>query len=373
MLNLRLQRIVRNAQRGLSQQKPLAAQKNKMLAWCIHSYGDLDELKLAENRAPILNNPDDVLVEVRAASVNPIDSAMLAGYGRASFQVLRNFEIEFPLVLGRDFAGVIVGKGQNVCNSFKIGDMVYGFIPLHKQGSFAELVNVSQCYILPKPFSLTNEESASLVYATMTAWGALFLTGNLLVKQKRGLRVLVLGGSGGVGTATIQLLKSQGCVVYTTSSSDAIPLLTSLGADVVYDRNDKDYERLVCQEGKYHIILDAAKIGIENIPKSWDYETYITLNSPLLTNNDDRGLLCGTAASIRNLLENNVTRIASGRTVRWGFFVPSTSGFEFVDKLIRSGEIRPVIHKQFKFCDLPNAIQCVRDGHLRGKVVVNYE
>lgn len=324
--------------RKFCQQAAKLKDLRKMTAWTIHSYGDIEELQFEETRIPIIRHPQDVLVEVKAASLNPIDSFMLGGYGQRSFQILRDSNIEFPLILGRDFSGTVIGKGHGV-NGISIGDEVYGFIPIHKQGSLAEVALASEPYVLPKPKQLSHSESASLVYATMTAWSALFLAANMIIRQKKGLRVLVLGGSGGVGTAAIQLLKSQDCVVYTTCSKDAIPLVTSLGPDMVFDRNDKDFETNVRQEGKYHIILDAANMGIQNLPQTWQYESYVTLNSPLLINNDKYGLLGGLLTSAGNFLEANATRICSGKTVRWGYFIPSSSGFRFIHDLICDGKV----------------------------------
>lgn len=344
-----------------------------MLSWLIHSYGDINELQLESKRLPIIYNPEEVLVQVKAASLNPIDLFMLGGYGKTSFQVLRKAELEFPLTLGRDFSGTIISKGHGVSNKFNVGDEVYGFVPIHKQGSFAEFVLASGCHILPKPKHLTHEQSASLVYASMTAWSGLFIAGNLLMRQKEGLRVLVLGGSGGVGTAAIQLLKSQGCIVYTTCSKDAVDFVSLLKPDFVFDRSDPNFIKNVELEGKYHVILDAANMGIHNIPKSWNFESYITLNSPLLVNNDNYGLTFGLLKSAKDLFEANITNICNGKTVRWGYFVPSNFGFQFLHRLVCEGKINPVIQKQFGFDDLPCAIETLKSGHARGKLVITYD
>ncbi|KAL1491073.1 hypothetical protein ABEB36_011726 [Hypothenemus hampei] len=344
----------------------------KMLAWTIHSYGDIDELQLAETRIPIIQSPDEVLVEVKAASLNPIDSFMLGGYGRKSFEILRNFEIEFPLILGRDFAGTVINKGHLVKN-VNIGDEVYGFSPIHRQGTFAQTVLTSKNYILPKPHNLTYEECASTVYSSITAWSALYLCGNMFCRQNKGLRVLVLGASGGVGCAAVQLLKSEGCVVYATCSSDALDQVTSLGADVVFDRNHPEFVKNVLEEGKFHIILDAANVGMDNIPSNWQYETYITLNSPLLINNDKYGVCGGLFTSAQNLIEANIKRMGAGKTVKWGYFVPSRTGFELVHDLICQEKLKPVIQERFVFKDLPRAMEQLRKGHARGKIVVGFE
>ncbi|KAF7281482.1 hypothetical protein GWI33_004728 [Rhynchophorus ferrugineus] len=356
--------------RCFSKLAPNIKESHKILAWSIHSYGDIDELQLAPKRIPIINDPDEVLIQVKAASLNPIDSFMLGGYGQKSFQVLRNNELEFPLTLGRDFSGIVISKGHRVGDKYQTGDEVYGFIPIHKQGSFSEVIVASKCHILPKPRHLSHEQSASLVYALMTAWSGLFLAGNLLLRQRKGLRVLVLGGSGGVGSAAIQLLKTQGCIVYTTCSSDAVDFVSALNPDLVFDRNNSNFNKDVELEGKYHVILDAANVGIHNIPNNWKYETYITLNSPLLINNDKYGLPGGLLKSAKDLFDANIKNICDGKTVRWGYFVPSSTGFQFVNDLICREKIRPVIQKEFDFKDLPCAMKTLQAGHARGKIVI---
>lgn len=145
--------------RHFSTQSQSLRDKLKMISWHIHEYGDLGQLQLGEVRTPILDAPKKVLVKVKAASVNPIDVLMLSkdihlyfcfvacfslgGYGRTLFQIPRGSDIEFPLTVGRDFCGTVVSKGHGVEN-VNVGDDVYGFLPLYKQGSFSEIV-VAEC------------------------------------------------------------------------------------------------------------------------------------------------------------------------------------------------------------------------------------
>nr|CAI5830303.1 unnamed protein product [Callosobruchus analis] len=347
-------------------------EKLKTKSWQLHEYGDINNLRLEPSRLPIIRKPYEVLVQVEAASVNPIDLYMLGGYGHKIFQIPRNFELEFPLVLGRDFAGTVISTGHDV-SKIKVGDSVYGFVPLHKQGSFAEVVLTDACHVQPRPKHLNPVESASLVYSTMTAWSALFLFGNLLLKPREGRRVLILGASGGVGTAAVQLLKSQNCVVYCTCAKDATDLVYSLGADCVFNYTDPDFKKNVEMETRYNLILDCAKVGYEKIPSTWQYDTYITLNSPLLHNTDKQGLFAGLAISAKDFLKSNIDSCQKGSQVRWGFFVPSADGFKFLHDLISKEKIKPVIQKTFNFDQLPNAIKSLSEGHLRGKIVVDYK
>lgn len=138
-------------------------------------------------------------------------------------------------------------------------------------------------------------------------------------------------------------------------------MVQRLGANQVFDYKDQDFVKQVEQEGRYiyflnkcfntnffellyryHIILDGAKMGHQNIPKTWQYETYITLNSPLLINTDKYGLLGGLVYSVNNLLEANLSPRNSGGSVKWGFFVPYKKGFEFINELIHSEQVSAI-------------------------------
>ncbi|KAF2902857.1 hypothetical protein ILUMI_03332 [Ignelater luminosus] len=346
---------------------------HKMRAWQIHSYGDLSELQLTTARIPHISNPDELLIQVDAASLNPIDKAMINGYGRTVLNFFRRYELEFPLTLGRDFAGVVIDKGHGVGNEFKVGDKVYGIVSLHKQGSQAETVIADKSLTLLQPTHLNAIEATSVLYTSMTAWSALYITGELSIRDPRRCKVLILGASGGVGTVATQILKSQHASVIGACSTDAVPLVRSLGADVVFDYTSPEYVQNVASEGMYDIILDCAKFGYQNIPQTWKFKRYVTLNSPLLINTDKYGLVGGLAASMNELVGANLTKCLDGKSMRWGFFVPSSDGLKFIDGLVRNKQIIPTIHKVFKFEELPKAYEALAAGHLRGKIIINMQ
>ncbi|XP_044751143.1 reticulon-4-interacting protein 1 homolog, mitochondrial-like [Coccinella septempunctata] len=340
----------------------------KMNAWQIHSYEE--DLQLSSTRKPFLRSVDSILVKVESVSVNPIDLYMKDGYARNVLNVFRNDEMELPLTLGRDFSGTIVRKGLTVDEKYKIGDKVYGFIPLHKQGSFAEYVIAENGHFRHQPDHLSPAESASMVYASMTAWSALFVTAGLALGCGKDKRILILGASGGVGTMAVQLLKSQGVHVAATCATDAMSLVRSLGADDVFDYTQPDHIEKI-STNRYDIILDCAKFGIDRVPNEWKFGQYITLNSPLILNTDEYGLVGGLMKSTSSLLSQNIMKLKDGKRVKWGFFIPSNSGFELIDRLAKNNQLRPVIHKEFSFEQLPTALNEVKKGHLRGKVMIN--
>ncbi|KAH0540056.1 reticulon-4-interacting protein 1, mitochondrial-like [Cotesia glomerata] len=354
--------------------------KSRIQAWQIHAYGNLDEINLSTIRMPIISKPSEVIVKVEASSVNPIDISMIGGYGSKVLNFMRkirkmNGEIEFPLTMGRDFSGVIIAKGHNVGEKLKLGDEVWGVVPVEQQGCHATHVIVDNNLVRPKPSNLSSIEAASILYAGLTAWSALWFTGGLFYKtlgsNKYNRKVLILGGSGGVGSVAIQMAKTWNLKVISTCSSDAVDQLKKLGADIVINYKDQNADQLVTNEGIYDIILDCSNQGIEKInSKKYRFKSYIALNSPLLKNIDNYGLI-GGAMNIVDLLKYNIPKKKDTSCVKWGFFIPSTTGLNALQKLVENEQLKPVLEEIYTFDKLPEAYKRVAEGHLRGKVVID--
>ncbi|KAF6205373.1 hypothetical protein GE061_019544 [Apolygus lucorum] len=358
-----------------------------MSAWRVTSYGNLDKLCLSNDVSkPTIVKPRDVLVKVRAASLNPIDAAMLGGYGQVLLDAMRSLEgcvqdtkkISLPLTLGRDFCGEVVAKGNDVRN-VRVRDTVYGVVVPHLPGSHAEFVIADSCLVSRKPEHLTDEEASSIFYTAMTAWSALKVTGDIILTSPKGLRALVIGGSGGVGTVAIQLLKNWGVEVTTTCSTDAVPLLESLNADVVIDYKKPDALKDLEIVGKFDIILDASGTASPNMYlgflREWKNAKFITLRSPMLSNTDKLGLVGGMAQNALDLALANIKSgaVAKGATVRWGFFMPVAAGINEINDLVLEKKIKPVVEKIYPFSDMPAAFERMSGGHLRGKLVVTMD
>ncbi|XP_063982480.1 reticulon-4-interacting protein 1, mitochondrial [Diachasmimorpha longicaudata] len=354
----------------------------RMQAWQIHSYGDTKELKLSSARMPVISRPTDVLVQVEAASVNPIDAAMLHGYGAKVLNLMRTArnmktDIEFPLTMGRDFSGVVVGKGHGIPDdNLKLGDKVWGVVPVECQGCHSTHVVVGKDLVRVRPEKLSYIEAASILYAGLTAWSALWITGGLCYKTSLptilNKRILILGGSGGVGTLAIQLAKAWHMQVVTTCSSDAVNVLENLGADVVIDYKAEDSDQLVKSEGPYEIILDCANQGPDLVKqKGYDCGSYITLNSPLLRNIDELGYVGGAIKNLTDLLKYNIPLKENKSFVKWGFFAPSSAGMRTLQELVEDGKITSVVKKVYPFEELPRAYERALQGHLRGKLVID--
>ncbi|KAK7869782.1 hypothetical protein R5R35_008315 [Gryllus longicercus] len=358
-----------------------------MCAWQIHSYGDLGELRMSDCvRVPKLLSPDDILIEVFAASVNPIDIAMMGGYGSSLLNAIRRAKncefsgIEFPLSLGRDFSGIVVAKGYQV-SGINVGDEVWGVVPPHSQGSHAGKVLVNKSLVQLKPKILTRIEAGSMPYTAMTAWSSLKITGDLMLTSAKTKKVLVLGSSGGVGTMAVQLLKIWGAQVIATCRTDATSLIESLGADGVIDYTHPDAWKMIKELGKYDIILDAAGLGSEKgteyaqYLKDLEFSKYITLKSPLLHNVDQYGFVGGMIKNLVDIIVPNIktNTISTGSTVRWGFFIPLAEALHEISHLAEDGRLTPCVEKIYGFNDVPAAFERVMCGHLRGKIVIDVQ
>lgn len=383
---LKLKYIAQSMQlRSLTKLSMDLEEKSKMQAWQIHSYNGLEDLRLSNVRIPVIMQPTDVLVKVEAASVNPIDVAMTNGYGTTLLNLIRKAknctdgiynELDLPLTLGRDFAGVIVSKGHNVGSRLELGEEVWGVVPTEQQGCHANYVVVNNNMVNPRPQNLSHTEAASILFAGLTAWSALWITGGLSYKTaivtRLNRRVLVMGGSGGVGILAIQLLKAWNMHVISTCSNDAMDLLQNLGTDIVIDHKQPDADSKIISEGPYDIILDCANQGPEHVrKKGYPHSTYIGLNSPLLKNTDQHGLVIGMAKNVQDFLKFNIPKAENKSCVKWGFFIPSQTGINVLQKFVEQKKIVPVVQQVYPFQDLPLAYEKMRQGHLRGKLVID--
>lgn len=351
-----------------------------MQAWVIDKYGDNSVLRFTKNAAfPIIHYPNEVIIKVHAAGLNPLDVNMRGGYGAATLAMKRDplniikSGSEFPLILGRDVSGVIMECGLDV-GYFKPGDQVWAAIPPWKQGSLAEFVVLSANEVSHKPKSLSHTDAVCLPYVAATAWSALVNTGGLNKDNCSNKRVLVLGGSGGVGTFTVQLLKSWGGHVTVTCSQNAERLVRSLGADDVVDYTSGPVERKLQALEKFDLILDnvggeAEKWALELL-KPWSGAKYVTLVTPFLRNTDQLGLADGMMRNAVTIATKALKHLTKGVHYRWGFFAPSGSALDDVSEIVDAGKIHPVLEEKFSFSQVPQAMQKVERGHARGKTVV---
>lgn len=352
-----------------------------MSAWVIDQYGTNAVLRYSEEiTAPTVSSPTDVMVRVYAASLNPLDISMRGGYGAKILKLRRDplsmndSNSEFPLILGRDVSGVVVDCGSEVTNVAP-GDEVWAAVPPWKQGSLAEFVTLSEYEVSHKPQSLSHTEAASIPYVANTALSALVNAGGLCKDSAPNKRVLITGGSGGVGTFSIQLLKAWGAHVTVTCSHNAEGLVRGLGADEVVDYTAGDAAEQLEVMDRFDVILDNVGGDTEQwalgLLKPWSGAKYVTLVTPLLSSTDNMGLFSGVITAGCNLHNKALQSvISSGVFYRWGFYAPDGPALDDISKLVDSGKILPVVEAHFPFTQVPQAFLKLEQGHARGKTVV---
>lgn len=316
-------------------------------------------LRLAESAVPELRD-NDVLVEVHAAGVNPLDGKIRDG----EFKLILPFRL--PLILGNELAGVVARIGANVRN-FKVGDEVYARPHHHRIGAFAEYIAMDAGDIAKKPNDITMIEAASLPLVALTAWQVLVDRANL----QKGQRVLIHAGSGGVGTIAIQLAKSLGAIVAATTSTANMALVKSLGADVVIDYKKQDFEKVI--DG-YDVVLNS--LGGATLEKSLAVlkpgGKLISISGP-----PDSAFAAQIAAGwplrlVMQLLSFGIRRKAKRKGVDYSFLFMTANGsqLEKITALVEKGTIRPVIDKVFALEDTSKAFEYLETGRAKGKVVV---
>lgn len=309
---------------------------------------------------------------------------MIGGYGSTLFNILRlSSSIPFPITLGREFVGTIIRKGMMIRDTeFNHGDKVWGIVPFHHQGSHAELVKVDKFLVSKKPKNISDVEAATILYAGLTAFSGIFVSAPfdgypaaLMGKSSgKGKKVLILGASGGVGHLAVQILLAEGAEVIATCSEGAKSMVEQLGVTKIIDYNSNDCNNQLLNESPYDLILDCAGQGADYANAlRWKFANYVTFKSPLLKNLDDKGLICGGLESARALVSSNIPALSSGGgAIKWGYFMPLPNGIQYLKQLVEDEKLRPVIDSEFSYKELPKAYEKVLNGHLRGKVAINY-
>ncbi|MDP4500897.1 NADP-dependent oxidoreductase [Nonomuraea turcica] len=330
-----------------------------MKAFILDRYGNNDSV-----RAGVMPDPEvreyDVLVQIHAAGVNLLDSKIRDG----EFKLILPYRL--PVILGNDVAGVVVRVGSRV-RRFKPGDEVYARPNQDRIGAFAELISIKEDDLALKPTHLTMEEAASIPLVGLTAWQALIET----AKLRKGQKVLIQAGSGGVGTFAIQLAKHVGATVATTTSTANIDLVKRLGADVVIDYRKDDFEKLL---HGYDVVLHS--LDDETLKKSLRVlkpgGKLISISGPP---DPDFAKEIGSPWILRpvmRVLSYRARRAAKRRHVSYSFLFMRASGDQLreISSLIDSGIIRPVVDRVFPFESTNEAMAYLETGRAKGKVVV---
>ena len=314
-------------------------------------YGGPEVLKLEQVEKPILND-NQVLVRVRAASVNPLD---LTIKGPLLLRPLFGLRKPKETRLGVDYAGVVEAVGKNVTN-FSGDDEVFG----GKTGAFAEYICVlADRAVVLKPANITFEQAAAVPVAAITALQGLRDKGRIRAGQK----VLINGASGGVGTFAVQIAKSFGTEVTGVCSTRNVDLVRSIGADHVIDYTKEDFTK---GNQRYDLIYDLVGNHSFSERRRILNPNGICVMAGLGGAGWHEGFASRLLGELNGYLRSRFTRQK---------FIAYIAQFNKADMsiladLMQSGKVTPVIDRTFKFSETADALRYLETGHARGKVVV---
>jgi NADPH:quinone reductase-like Zn-dependent oxidoreductase len=323
-----------------------------MRAIVCYNYGSPLVLKCEETEKPTPND-DEVLIKVRAASVNPLDWHFMRGtpYFLRLMTGLRKPKITR---LGVDVAGQVEAVGRNV-TQFKPGDEVFGSC----RGAFAQYACTSESKLMIKPDNVTVEQAASVPVAAFTALQGLRDKGQIQPGQK----VLINGAAGGVGTFAVQIAKWLGADVTGVCSTRNVDLVRSLGADQVIDYTQEDFTK----SGRYDLIFDC--VGNHSLlackrvlnPKG----IYVAVGGP-----SSRWMIGPFTRAIKALV---LSPFMSQKLVIFFLAKRSKEDLAIMHELMQAGRVTPVIDRRYRLSEVPEAIRYLEEGHARGKVVITVE
>lgn len=330
-----------------------------MKALVLKRYGGPDHLVFADVPRPV-PKADEILVQVQAAGLNPIDNMIPKG----SFKPVLEFEL--PATMGSDLSGVVVEVGARVTR-FKPGDEVFASIFDLGTGSLAEFAVVPESAAAFKPSTLDFVQAASVPMVALTTWQAL----TERAKVRPGQKVFVPAGAGGIGTMAIQLAKHLGATVGTTTSTGNVALVERLGASEIVDYKKQDFATVL---RGYDVVLgtlrgDEMKKSLHVLKPDG---IVVSLVGPL---DADFGRARGMGALfvlLFRLMSFWIRRQARKLHVRYSFlFVrPSGSQLSEIAELLDEGKIKPVVDRIFPFDRVKEALAYLETGRAKGKVVV---
>lgn len=330
----------------------VASRAGFMRAIVQDAFGGPEVLELREVPVPVPGD-DEVLVRVRASSVNAADWHLMRG--KPYFMRLMGFGLRRPRfrARGADVAGVVEAVGPKV-TTLRVGDEVYGQGAL-RAGTFAELAVVKETSLAAKPASATFEEAGAVPLAGLTALQGVRDSGGV----KAGQRILINGASGGVGTFAVQIARALGAEVTAVCSTRNVELVHELGADRVVDYTREDFTRTGEQ---YDVVFDlVANRSLRDLRRA------LTPRGTLVLSGGGGGKVLGPLPLIvRGALTNLVVR---QRVTNLGTAV-NTADLAYLAGLIDEGAVRPVVERVYPLAETAAAIRHLEEEHARGKIVV---
>lgn len=324
-----------------------------MKALQIVKYGAIkDSLVFNKVSKPIVQ-ANDVLIEIKAAAINPIDKSIILGNLQAMLP------ISFPRTSAYDVSGIVIETGNQVSN-FEIGDLVYSRVPQEQMGTLAEFVAVTSDAVSKKPGNISFEEAASLPLAGLTALQSLEYAG---IKEND--KVFIHAGSGGVGSFAIQYAKAKGAYVYTTTSTSNVEWVKALGADRVIDYKTEDYKS----------IAKDVDIVFDTLGKNYSLESFevvkkggivVSVVGPL----DEVSAKMFGMADYK--LPEELAKASRDKDANYKFIFmhPNGAHLNQIKSMIEEEKIKPIIDKVYPFSEGIEAFTHLATGRAKGKIVI---
>ena len=324
-----------------------------MKALQIVKYGKIeDSLVFNEVHNPTVQ-ANDVIIEVKAAAINPIDKSIIVG------NLQGMLPIPLPSTSAYDVSGIVVETGNEVSN-FKNGDLVYSRVPQEQMGTLAEFVAVTSVAVSKKPGNISFEEAASLPLAGLTALQSLEYAG---IKEND--KILIHAGSGGVGSFAIQYAKAKGAYVYTTTSTGNVEWVKELGADRVIDYKKEDYKN----------IAKDVDIVFDTLGKNYSLESFevvkkggivVSVVGPL----DEASAKMFGLADYK--LPAELAKASGDKDAEYKFIFMHPNGLHLseIKEMIEDDKIKPIIDKVYPFSESIEAFEHLATGRAKGKIVV---
>jgi NADPH:quinone reductase-like Zn-dependent oxidoreductase len=324
-----------------------------MKALQIVKYGDFkDSLAIGEIGKPSVQ-PNDILVAVKAASINPIDYKIVEG------KLKGMLTLNLPVTMGYDVSGIVVEKGSDVLN-FEIGDEVYSRAPQEQMGTIAEFVSVNSNLVAKKPENISFEQASGLPLTGLTAIQALEKVG-----IKEGDRILIHAGSGGVGSFAIQYAKAKGAIVYTTTSTKNLDWVKALGADRVIDYKTEDYKE----------VANNLDIVFDTLGGNYTFDAFRIIKEggkvTTIVGPPDKETAKQMGMTDYKLPEKLSKLMEEKSAVyKYTWMQPNAKQLNDIKRMVEDGTIKPIVDLIYSFEDGINAFEYLATGRAKGKVII---
>jgi len=313
-----------------------------MKAMTIDGFGLDHRMKMMEVPKP-MPDADEILIELAATSINPVDWKIHEGHLKDMFPH------EFPLILGWDAAGTVREVGNKV-TQFKAGDKVYAYTrkPKVQWGTYAEFVTVTESAAAHMPKGSSFEDAATIPLTGLTAWQALFET----MHVKKGHKILIHAGAGGVGSLAIQFAKEVGAFVFTTAGVKNHDYVKSLGADIAIDYKTQNF---------VDVIREKFPEGLDGVLDTMSGEIQARSFDIL----KPEGVLVGLVPPFDDAIAKQ-----KGKTIKFIFVEPNGRQLKEIARLIEKGIVKPAYHEDLPLAEATKGEELSRTHHVRGKIVL---